>query len=510
MWRRTYLLLVLVRLYFALSPSYLHPDENFQGPEVIAGRVFSYPVHHTWEFTSEHPIRSVFPLWLVYGWPMFVLQWIWEGIGTDEVPPAVVYWTLRVLMFTLSFVLEDWAIHELVQPSRQRRVAVLLVASSYVTWTLQTHTFSNSIETLVVLWSLVLVERIREDKKHSGVFSSSVLASLSVLGTFNRITFPAFLLIPGLQLLPHFWRKPLSLLSVLISASFTALIAIYLDTAFYTTGPIHLSTLTSTSVVTPLNNFLYNYDPTNLAKHGLHPYHQHLLLNLPQLLGPAFPLLLLTSRKTIRFFSALTGMLLLSLFAHQEPRFLLPAVPLLLSSLRLPKRFQRSWIAAWALFNAAMGLLMGVYHQGGVVPTQMWLAKQDNVAQAVWWKTYPPPIWLLDGNGEGLRTTDLMGAPAEELLRELRHVAQCEGADADANATLLIAPRSAAFLDRYVVVGDEPAAAAEGGVALREIWTHRNHLSLDDLAVAEEGVWGSLKRVVGRRGLVVWNVRRRC
>jgi len=37
MWRRVYLLLVLVRLYFALSPSYLHPDENFQGPEVIAG-----------------------------------------------------------------------------------------------------------------------------------------------------------------------------------------------------------------------------------------------------------------------------------------------------------------------------------------------------------------------------------------------------------------------------------------------------------------------------------------
>lgn len=37
MWRRTYIFLVLVRLWFALSPSYLHPDENFQGPEVIAG-----------------------------------------------------------------------------------------------------------------------------------------------------------------------------------------------------------------------------------------------------------------------------------------------------------------------------------------------------------------------------------------------------------------------------------------------------------------------------------------
>jgi hypothetical protein len=38
MWRRTYLTLVLIRLWFALSPSYLHPDENFQGPEVIAGK----------------------------------------------------------------------------------------------------------------------------------------------------------------------------------------------------------------------------------------------------------------------------------------------------------------------------------------------------------------------------------------------------------------------------------------------------------------------------------------
>lgn len=37
MWRRVYFFLILVRTYFALSPSYLHPDENFQGPEVIAG-----------------------------------------------------------------------------------------------------------------------------------------------------------------------------------------------------------------------------------------------------------------------------------------------------------------------------------------------------------------------------------------------------------------------------------------------------------------------------------------
>jgi len=105
---------------------------------------------------------------------MLVLHSLWEGVG-KEVPPVVVYWTLRVLMFTLSFVLEDWALYELVRPARQKRVALILVASSYVTWTYQTHTFSNSIETLVVLWSLVLIARIVEDK-----VGYSVRAELSI------------------------------------------------------------------------------------------------------------------------------------------------------------------------------------------------------------------------------------------------------------------------------------------------------------------------------------------
>ena len=129
------------------------------------GQIFSYPVKLTWEFTADAPIRSVFPLWPVYGLPMTLLKWVWIGNGHDgDIPPAAVFYTLRILMFVLSFVLEDWALHELVQSPRHRRVAVLLVASSYVTWTYQTHTFSNSIETLGVAWSLVLIQRIVNSK----------------------------------------------------------------------------------------------------------------------------------------------------------------------------------------------------------------------------------------------------------------------------------------------------------------------------------------------------------
>ncbi len=42
--RRVYLFLVCLRLYFALSPSYIHPDEHFQGPEIIAGIPFAIPL----------------------------------------------------------------------------------------------------------------------------------------------------------------------------------------------------------------------------------------------------------------------------------------------------------------------------------------------------------------------------------------------------------------------------------------------------------------------------------
>lgn len=168
----------------------------------------------------------MFPLWPVYGLPMLLLRWLWIGNGNDgEIPPIVVFWTLRVLMFIISFVLEDWAIHELVQSPRHRRVAVLLVASSYVTWTYQTHTFSNSIETLVVAWCLVLIERIVADavramrfslsrvdrannlQRNPSFLASAVLGIVAVFGVFNRITFPAFLLIPGIRLIPYFLNK---------------------------------------------------------------------------------------------------------------------------------------------------------------------------------------------------------------------------------------------------------------------------------------------------------------
>ncbi|CAG8306215.1 unnamed protein product [Penicillium salamii] len=501
MWRRAYLLLLLIRVYFALSPSYLHPDENFQGPEVFAGRIFSYPSKLPWEFTVENPIRSIFPLWATYELPMSLLQWFYTETGPGSPPPHLVYYVLRGGMFLLSFVLEDWAIYELVPSPRHRRATVVLVASSYVTWTYQTHTFSNSLETLLVAWGLVLIRRIVENKRRSSFFSHAVLAFIAVVGVFNRITFPAFLIIPGLQLLPHFQRKPTSLAAFVIFGLLFSAIAIATDTAFYRPTSSLLEIFRN-PIITPLNNLLYNSSTSNLAQHGLHPHYQHFTANLFQLLGPAYIVMLLSlfskPMRNIRALSAFSATALLSLFPHQESRFLLPCVPLLLSCIQIKKPLL---LTVWIIFNATMGFLMGVYHQGGVVPTQLAMPGIAFAPATVfWWKTYSPPLWLLGSNSQ-ITTHDLMGSPGQEMMHNLNlSVPEC--GLRPSTYTYLVAPTSAEFLDDYL--------GQEKNLQLKPLWSYRNHLNLDDMDFAEDGVLPTLKRVVGRRGLGVWAVHRSC
>ena len=128
------------------------------------GRIFSYPSKLTWEFTNSHPIRSIFPLWPIYTVPMSFLKWFYDESFSRKPSPAHIYYALRGVMFLLSFMLEDRAIYELVPWPQHRTATLVLVASSYVTWTYQTHTFSNSLETILVSWGLVLIRRIVEQK----------------------------------------------------------------------------------------------------------------------------------------------------------------------------------------------------------------------------------------------------------------------------------------------------------------------------------------------------------
>jgi phosphatidylinositol glycan class Z len=293
-------------------------------------------------------------------------------------------------------------------------------------------------------------------------------------------------------------HRPLALFTFVLSSCFFALLAIALDTSFYRPEIDTILGAIGNPVITPLNNFVYNSATSNLSKHGIHPLYQHVVANLPQLLGPAYPLLFCCYRQSFRLYSAVSAILVLSLFPHQEARFLTPAIPLLLSSVRLPNRFGRTWIASWVVFNVIMGLLMGTYHQGGVVPAQIHISTQPDITHAFWWKTYSPPIWLLDG--KKIQTSDLMGMPFQDVDAVLKTAVACGPAD---QGIVLAAPASAAALDGLV-------NGTKRGIFLRERWRYSRHVSLDDMDFEDEGVLGTLGRVFGRRGLLLWDVGRNC
>ena len=136
---------------------------------------------------------------------------------------------------------------------------------------------------------------------------------------------------------------------------------------------------------------------------------------------------------------------------------------------------------------------------------QTFLASHNDVDQVLWWKTYSPPRWLLNGRNADITTVDLMGLAGEDMIARLKNDAACIGGRE--NGTVLVAPASATFLDPYTAVdfaGETPE------LTFVELWRHRQHIGLDDLDFGDDGVWPTLERVVGRRGLVAWDVRRAC
>lgn len=352
--------------------------------------------------------------------------------------------------------------------------------------------------------------------------------------------------------------------------------AIATDTAFYT-GPSATTSFRAlfqavhdAPIITPINNLLYNTKASNLKAHGLHPHYQHLLVNLPQLLGPALLLLVPFPPKfadfnidrmlsNTRLTAAVTGSVILSVIPHQEPRFLLPVIPLVLTCISVPESpiwRRRFWIV-WALFNSIMALLMGVYHQGGVTSAQLnmtntiqtSLVNTQSSAKSIevyWWKTYPPSLYMLGPPTTNpltnetitISTFPLLGTNTSHLhYTILKDLPACDGADdllsRISNAitgspeypeVLLVAPLSAWRFTRGEIVPpvanftflftipDTVSKNENDHEALRltHLETYRKHLNLDDMDFGDDGVLPTLRRVVGRRGLGVWKVQREC
>ncbi|CAH01341.1 glycosylphosphatidylinositol-alpha 1,2 mannosyltransferase [Kluyveromyces lactis] len=393
---------LIIGLLIALEPSYIHPDEHFQTLEPIFTAWTGAKGTATWEFLPENPCRSITILRLYYT-PL-----LWLNQHIFHLKPLGLLYLYRLQNYLLYTAVVIFFLEFCEVSITHKTKAKFFIRTSYVTWVFQSHTFSNSLETIILLLFLFTCQYCIYEvrSRHYATFSSCfLLGALISIGTFNRVTFPAYLILPLLSVFYHcFLSHWIGVAYTAISTALVSALIILFDTKAYS------STDCKSWVIAPLNNLLYNMKVDNIAQHGLHPRYTHLLINLPLICGPI--ILLFISQKAVLKLPALScisGILMLSLFRHQELRFIIPVLPLLCASMNLDNFdtfFQaETIITSWLVFNIVMGLIMGVFHQAGIIPLISYFSGEEFPVH-IWWKTYSPPTWMYSNPDLTVSTTN--------------------------------------------------------------------------------------------------------
>lgn len=97
----------------------------------------------------------------------------------------------------------DRSLPDIVGSPQRVRAARFLLTSSYAFLVYQTHTFSNSIETILVIQTLVLCKKLSRWPNLRTPARWGLLGVLVATGIFNRPTFPFWAFVPLFSLLFH-------------------------------------------------------------------------------------------------------------------------------------------------------------------------------------------------------------------------------------------------------------------------------------------------------------------
>ncbi len=335
-----YWLLALLRVAMVLLPQngYVHPDEFFQTVEAVSQDVLGLSVDRPWELNATSPIRSMTLPAVVYGGPLLALKSVSFALdyffpGMSLISSYTVLLAPRLAMLALSFSV-DYCVYQvcvLYKHSFNRCLTTL--ASSYAMLVHCTRTLTNSLETALAAWLFYLVavamkrsseshllqsivkeeydkaenigDKVKVKKKQRLIPSydyhhAAAIGVICAVGMFNRPTFAAFAAVPvffwlqrGLHV--HSYFQPfvtINFRAVALFSTFvvTGLLIILTDSLYY--GDLTLRKLWELDLkwsdwkVTPVQFVLYNSAPSNLAKHGTHPFYLHALVNIPILFGP--------------------------------------------------------------------------------------------------------------------------------------------------------------------------------------------------------------------------------
>lgn len=419
-------LLPAIGLVVALQPSYIHPDEHFQTLEMLMIKFYGISGTVPWEFEPTNNARSYFPLYAFYGPLFYLMRDILKVQNPLNILRIIRFYNFMLYLSVLYYALPKLVNENKLQNKGRVNEALVFILSSYITWCYQCHSFSNSLETILLLLVLSNYTDILSNK--AGLLQLVSTGFLISVGTFTRISFPAFLLLPSIQVfLKVLYRKWIQMVVIAVSMTLSTSIIVYFDTFMYESDEI---------IIAPIKNVVYNLNVDNLAKHGLHPRYTHLLVNIPLILGPG--LLMIRNTKNdflnLPLLSIISSLFFLSALRHQELRFLLPVVPLF-STLLTRFRYRPYLFRIWLVFNAAMCIIMGIFHQGGVIPMISNINAEQDLTIDIWWKTYSPPTWLYNNDILTVSTTSIVNNIENlDLVQfnvKTNHVVDLKGCDFD-------------------------------------------------------------------------------
>ncbi|KAM9317385.1 GPI mannosyltransferase 4 [Gastrophryne carolinensis] len=460
-------ILSMLRVIWCLAPqkAYLHPDEFFQSPEVMAGDILDLDILRPWEFLPDSPCRTVlFPL-LTSGTAFWIIG-ILHRLGFDVISCSYTLLVVpRLVITVLSFIL-DYTVYQIAPLyTANRWRALVLLSTSYVTLVFYTRTLSNAIEGILFALLLLLTSpptcNVTSSLKKAKV--CHLIGMVLAAGFFNRPTFLCLAIMPmlfwGLQNnLSQFSCKSIlvNAFKLLPSMLVTSSIFTVADTLYYTGNyPFSMKNADlhqprHNIILTPFNFLRYNLNTSNLAQHGVHPPVTHLAVNGPMLFGILHFSVLYTGIKEMwpksntkyerysqhkarLFLFYFVPLIALSLINHQEPRFLIPLITplaLLVSSHRGTRKVK----CVIVTFNVLGALFFGCFHQAGLIPSLFHIQKtvQSKVSSGnepyhhtiLFTHTYMPPHYLLGlkKGQEDVDIIDLAGFPVDNLCQKLQHI----------------------------------------------------------------------------------------
>ena len=466
------IILWCIRLLVVFFPQYgyIQPDEFFQFTEPIAGDFFSFTNLRVWEFNGTASLRNMFFPGLI-SLPIFHL--IKSTLGDEKLVNVSSYLLLvgpRFMIAILSFV-SDFCIYRLCRllyspgpnckslMTNKSLDCLLVHASSYLAFTYYTHTFSNTIETILFgLLLMTIIESFPNSFSNSPPQYINIKLSLILaFGFFNRPTFVVFSAIPVLYWLACFqsnnhqkiankqsrsswycWSmncfKNIVANGLKLFTPFTlaTMFLILVDTCYHhrlddllmAISQMSISKISHNLVLTPINFLVYNIQTNNLANHGLHPFWFHALVCMPWM----FSLLAIIwymdivhkivsyvwiqlPRNTISnwmiallYTSSIVSLIGFSSRPHHEPRFLLPLIIPIVCLFGHRLFSFRSVAVVWFVSNLLLTIFYGHIHQAGVVASISHLQSKLNNSMTndtnrsihfMFARQYLPPLHLL-------------------------------------------------------------------------------------------------------------------